>query len=1064
MTTGVIAAHDGPNDEWKGKIDVFQVNRLPARASFLPRETMEDALKQDSPLPANALSLDGTWKFKYVDKPADRPTDFYRTDSDVSAWDDIKVPGNWEMQGFGKPIYINVRYPWIGVEQPEPPNPPLEFNAVGSYRRTFMVDENWTADKDAILYFGGVLAGFYVWVNGEYVGYSEDSFTPKEFDITRHLKTGENTIAVQVWRWPDASWLEDQDFIRLGGIFRSVYVMARPKARLQDFEVHTELDDRYQDAELKLDVKLANTPGAPAEGYTVAAQLFDPEHKPVPGAEMTAPVTFDATGGATVTLSSKLSNPLKWSAEKPHLYRLALALKSPDGTAAEWIGNDVGFRKVEMKDGLMLLNGKRLLFKGVNRHEATPDTGRYVSRESMIEDIRIMKANNINTVRTSHYPNEPYWYELCNRYGLYVVDETNLETHGVRNYFPKSEPDWLAPCIDRLQSMVERDKNQPSIVMWSLGNEAGKGSTFKEMQKWVHNRDASRPVHYESDPTASDVYSRMYTPPTELPWIARHWGTRPFFYCEFAHMMGNSGGNFFKYTEAWDTYPELQGGCIWDFVDQNVWTPIPGDENGNRFLGYGGDWGDNPNDGNFSGNGIVDALRQPRPALHEVAYQYQEARFTVLDAAKGIVAVRNNNLFTNLNEYVWRWSLQRNDEPAEATELIDAALVDVPPLETRILQLPVPPQVAKSGDEFWLNISLELGLNTIWADKGHRMSWAQFPVYFPQEGPPLADLQQIAIPHVDESTTAIMLRSGDFSVHFSKETGQITRYGMGNENLITSGPLPTFWRATTDNDLRTSRPQDRLYWREATAAQRVTKTRAFTEKKKGWVDVIITSELGSGPEVSTVITTYTVFGSGDICVNMNVKPASGALPDLPQVGMTLSLPAGLETVRYFGRGPGENYWDRKRGSMIGGWNTTVDEMFTSYLKPQEMGNRCDVRYAAITDAAGKGLLISGMPLFEFSALHYTADELDRKAHVHELEKSLETIVRVNFTQQGVGGDDSWSPRGRPHPEFTLPANQEYNWSYRLSPLSVGDNPLDKSRVIYKELPKPSHWQAQMTDQ
>jgi len=1062
LSAATPALAQGPADEWNGKIEQFQVNRLPARATFMPRATEQEALTSDEPLSTAALSLDGTWKFKYVEKPADRPTDFYETGADLTTWDNIQVPGNWETQGFGKPIYINVTYPWTGVEKPTPPNPPQEFNAVGSYHRTFEVDEDWKADNDVILHFGGVLAAFYVWVNGEYVGYSEDSFTAKEFDVTDKLKPGENTIAVQVWRWPDSAWLEDQDFIRLSGIFRSVYLLSRPQVRVQDFEVKTDLTADYADAQLTVDVSVQNSTGEPVDGYSLTSQLFDAAGQPVPGTDVTVPVQFDADGTATLQLQSDLENPLKWSAEKPNLYRLAFALQGPDGTTPEWIGNDVGFRKVEIKDGLILINGQRLLMKGVNRHEASPDTGRHVSRELMIEDIGYMKRLNINTVRTSHYPNEPYWYELCNRYGLYVIDETNLETHGARQEIPRSKPEWLPACIDRLQSMVERDKNQPSIIIWSLGNEAGKGKTFTDMQAWVHARDASRPVHYEGDEKASDMLSHMYFPPTQLAHLARYHDARPFIYCEFAHMMGNSGGNFFKYTEAWDTYPELQGGCIWDFVDQNLWADIPGA--GGQYLAYGGDWGDDPNDGNFSGNGILSADRQLRPAASEVFYQYQGAKFKVIDACAGIVAVTNNNLFTNLNEYVGRWHITEDGSLLGDQQYIQPVELDIPPLETRLLRLPIPCQVAKPGAEYWLNLSLELPEDTIWGKRGYRIATAQFPIHFVQPGPSRADLQTLAPPKLDDTETSVVVSGKNFAVTFDKQTGTISSYEIDGKTLITSGPLPTFWRAVTDNDRRVGSMNEQQYWKDATENQRVTKVSTKLDKKNSNAEVAIVWKLGSNPATaSSASTTYTIYGSGDICVAMKVQPRSGALPLLPQVGMTFAMPSGFENVDYLGRGPTENYWDRKRGSHVDQWSTTVDEMFTPYLDPQEMGNRTDVRYAAIRGADNGGLLIAGMPLFEFSALHFTREELEVKKHPYELEKSPETIVRINFTQQGVGGDDSWSPRGKPHPEFTLPANRDYNFSFRLSSIANGENAAEKSRIIFKEIPKPDTWEAQMVE-
>lgn len=1054
-----LALADGPADEWNGKIEQFQVNRLPVRATYMPWQTQEQARTSDEPLSAAALPLDGTWKFNYVEKPADRPTDFYKPDFSVSNWDDIQVPGNWEPQGFGKAIYTNVTYPWTGVENPTPPAVPQKYNPVGSYRRTFTVDENWKADHDVILHFAGVQAGFYVWINGEYVGYSEDSFTPKEFDVTDKVKPGENTIAVQVWRWPDGAWMEDQDFIRLSGIVRTVYLLSRPKVRLQDFEIHTNLDGNYENANLTIDATVENHTGASADGYTLTAQLYDAQGAPVDGTALSAPVSFNAQGQGTVQLKAPVTKPAKWSAEIPNLYRITLALKGPDGKVAEWMGNDVGFRRVEIKDGLLLVNGQRLLMKGANRHETSPDTGHHVSRELMVKDITEMKRMNINTVRTSHYPNEPYWYELCNRYGIYVIDETNLETHGVRKDYPASKPEWLPACIDRLQSMIERDKNQPSVIIWSLGNEAGKGKTFTEMQKWVHQRDKSRPVHYEGDENASDILSHMYFPPTQLPWLARYQDGRPYIYCEFAHMMGNSGGNFFKYMDAFDEYPELQGGCIWDYVDQSLWTPIPGGEG--KYLGYGGDWGDNPNDKDFCANGLLTALREWQPESFEVKYQYQDAKFTPVDVINGCIAVKNRNQFKNLNAYRGRWALMQDGTEILSGDLSQSDL-DVAPGATKLLQLPITKPVVQAGAEYWLNISLDLAEDTVWEKAGYQVCAAQFPVHFAQPGMPQARLKDLPAVTVDQAGSAIVASAGDFRAEFSKATGELTRLESAGQNLITSGPVPTFWRAPTDNDQRVGSMTEQQYWKDATYNQRVT-TATARQLPNGAAEVQFGWKVGSGDQPSTVEITYTVYGSGDICAQMSVKPASGALPLLPQVGVTLNTPEGFEQVEYYGRGPEENYWDRKRGSQVGIYQTTVDDMMTTYILPQESGNRCDVRYLALRPADGPGLLISGMPLFEFSALHYTAEELEAKQHPYELEKTSATVVRLNFTQQGLGGDDSWSPRGKPHPEFTLPSSQPYEWSWRISPLKAGEDALAKSRLVYKDIPKPDAWESQMKD-
>ena len=1052
---------DGPAGEWDNQIQKFEVNRLPAHATMMPWASREEALHGDAELSSAALSLDGTWNFKYVDKPADRPTDFYKPDVELSGWDKIQVPGNWETQGFGKAIYTNKEYPWTGVENPKPPHAPQKYNPVGSYRRTIDVPADWKGDNKVYLHFGGVQAAFYVWINGEYVGYSEDSYTAKDFDVTDNLKPGKNTIAVQVWRWPDGAWMEDQDFIRLSGIFRSVYLLARPKVHIQDFTIRTDLSGDYKDALLSYDVNIEGLAGQDAEKYTLTSELINSKGELVTGTKLSKAIPAGTTDTITLTNEAECRDPLKWSAEHPNLYTLVFGLTGPDGTSREWIANPVGFRKVEIKDGLILVNGQRLLIKGANRHETDPATGHYISHERMEQDAQIMKRLNINAVRTCHYPNDPYWYNVCNRYGIYVLDETNLETHGVRRQVPRGKPEWTAACVDRLKSMVERDKNQPSVIIWSLGNEAGKGENFKIMQKWAHEHDSTRPVHYEGDEDASDILSHMYWPPAVLPSVAENVG-RPYIYCEYAHAMGNSLGNFYEFTEAFDKFPAIQGGFIWDFVDQALWKDVPAGKGSGKFLAYGGDWGDDPNNSNFCANGLINADRTLQPETAEVKFQYQDAKFTPVDARRGEIVIKNNNLFKNLNEYHGHWALMEDGTTVSAGNLSPDDL-NIEPQHSSLLTIPIKQVTAKPGAEYWLNISLDQAEDTPWAKAGYPVSKAQFPVHFRHPKPEYVDPASMEKVDLQQSPDSVTASGKNFTLQFDKATGGIARYEVSGENLITSGPLPTFWRARTDNDrIIAERMERKDYWKTATAQQEITNV--VTEKSGDTAKVAFTWRLGSGTEVSTGDTTYTVYGSGDVVVAMSFQPGSPSLPLLPQIGYTLAMPAGFEQVNYYGRGPKENYWDRKKGSEVGVYSTTVDDMYTSYIVPQECGNRTDVRYAALRNANGRGLLLAGMPDFEFSALHYTAEDLDAAMHPYELDKDKSTFVRINWAMQGLGGDDSWSPRGLPHPEFTLPPTREYNWQFRLSPLSEDESALEKSRTLFfQALPKPDNWEAQMRD-
>lgn len=1218
-------AQEGNDDvEWNNNPEIFQVNREPAHATLMPYDTVERALegkRENSPF---YQSLNGEWKFHWSENPASRPVDFYETDYDDSSWDTITVPSSWQLEGYDYPIYTNITYPWTGYENPSPPQAPTVYNPVGSYRQTFTVPKNWDG-RQVFISFQGVESAFYLWVNGEKVGYSEDSFTPAEFDITEYVQEGDNTLAVEVYRWSDGSWLEDQDFIRLSGIFRDVYLYSTPKVHMRDFTVRTDLDEAYEDATLQVSVDVRNYSQNQADAHTVEAMLYDAKKHPVFEEPMVMDATFDGEQEVSVELDQFVENPLKWSAENPNLYTLVLSLKDTSGELIETVSTRVGFREFELEDGQMKINGKPIMFKGFNRHEIDPDTGRTLSEERMIEDIKLMKQFNVNAVRTSHYPNDPRWYELADEYGLYVIDETNLETHGVRDRVPASDPRWREASLDRLKSMVERDKNHPSVLIWSLGNEAGAGDTFKHMAEWVKEADPTRLIHYEGDNRWTDVQSHMYSSVSFVEDYGKSGNTKPLILCEYAHAMGNSIGNLYKYWEVFEEYPNLQGGFIWDWVDQALRWPTPkkyetpdesasnltgelfGDivdgVNGNgiqgyvtlphapeldltdaftleawvkpeptrthspfvtkgdtqfaikqnpngeieffvysdqwvvakakapddwygnwhhvagvfdgrvlklyidgelkaeqtfsgvvnrngfpvnigrnsehterltgaaidqvriynralsaeelnddqrtpdehtvlwmdfdrfdefeyeqkEFFAYGGDWGDHPNDGNFSVNGAVFPDRTVQPELWEVKKVYQNIKVKPVDVERGKVEIQNDFLFTNLNAFDVTWNVAEDGETLQEEPM---PRLDIAPGESKVVTIPFEQPELKPGAEYWLTISFTLPDTTSWAEKGHEVAREQLEIPYVVPEKPVVDEGEMGPVDVADEEDRVTVEGDDFVLAFDKESGTISSYAYQGTQLIKEGPTPNFWRAPNDNDKGNGMPGRTRTWREAGQnwdIQDVT----VSEKGSKVVEIKVDATLPTTAE-SRYTVTYTVYGSGDIVVDSTLEPGEN-LPEIPEVGMMLTLPEEFETITWYGRGPHENYWDRKTGAFVGVYSGTVDEQYVPYLEPQETGNKTDVRWVTLTNEQGVGLKAEGLPLIEVNALHYTPHDLDSVSHPYKLTKRDEITLRLNYKQMGLGGDNSWG--ARPHPEFTLDADQPYSYSYKLSPVA-----------------------------
>ncbi|MCE5250831.1 DUF4981 domain-containing protein [bacterium] len=1010
--------------EWEDP-EMIGRNKEPGHVTLVPFHNVQSALAGDRATTPWMRSLNGVWKFNWVPTPEQRPQGFQREEYDVSGWGTIPVPSCMELQGHGIPIYLNIRYPF----EKNPPFIAHDNNPVGSYRTEFTIPEDWSGRRMFIV-FEGVISAMYLWVNGREAGYSEGSMTPAEFDITNLVRQGRNILAVEVYRWSDGSYLEDQDFWRFSGIYRDVYMFSTPTVHMRDFEVKTDLDANYRNATLTVDVALRNYGGGTAAAHTVEAMLYNGRNEPVFDAPLSTEITPGGNGDIKATLSAQVRNPLKWSSEHPNLYTLVLALKDPSGRVIECERCRVGFREVVIKGGQLLVNGVPVYFKGVNRHEHDPDTGRTVGRELMIEDIRLMKQFNINAVRTSHYPNHPLWLELCDEYGLYLIDEANVESHGM-GYDPKTtlatKPEWKKAHLDRIQRMVERDKNHPSVIIWSMGNEAGDGPNFEAASEWIHHRDPSRPVHYERalERPHIDIVSIMYSPIEFLEKYASKPQTRPFILCEYAHAMGNSVGNLQDYWDVIERYPVLQGGFIWDWVDQGIRKRY---KDGTEFWAYGGDLGDDPNDGNFCCNGLVFPDRTPHPSLWEVKKVYQYVKIRAVDAPAGVFEVVNMHDFTNLSELDGSWTLDCNGIPVKSGDL---PKLDVAPRDSARVTVPFGRITPGPGDEYHLTIRFRTAEDAPLVPKGHETAFEQFAI--PVDVPPkiLAAVDVMPPLDVTETSKMVTVTGADFTVVFDKTTGTIASFVWRNTEIFAEGPSPNFWRAPIDNDYGNRMPERLGIWRDA-GDKRIVRKTTVTRNGRNSVSFAAESDLWSIGSKYAV--SYTVYGSGDIIVESRFTPGEKELPELPRFGMRMILPPGFEAMMWYGRGPHENYQDRKTGSPVGVWSGTVQEQYVPYVRPQENGNKTEVRWVAFTYSRGVGLLACGMPLLSMSALHYTVADLEAADHPYDLVRRDTISLNLDYSQTGVGGDDSWG--ARPHKQYTL-FPKEYSYRYRLRPFAVG---------------------------
>ncbi len=1005
--------------EWQDPA-VNQINRAETRASYFAYPCEKCAEKGVKEQAHNFMSLNGLWKFNWVQDQTDRPVNFYRTDFEDKHWVDFPVPGMWELNGYGDAIYKNVGYAWANQFAPVPPFIETKNNYVGSYRKVVELPAHWKG-KQLYLHVGSATSNLYVWVNGQFVGYSEDSKMAAEFDVTKYLKPGKNLIAMQIYRWCDGSYLEDQDFWRLSGIGREVYLYARTPVHIDDLFVIPDLDAAYRDGSLQIKANL-NRPAA----MNVELTLQDRQGNTV----AKTGITPDGKGNIQTVL--KVEAPAKWSAEDPNLYTLLLTLKDNKGNIQEVIPQKVGFRKIEQKDGQIWVNGKAVLFKGADRHEMDPLTGYVVSRERMIEDIRILKENNLNAVRTCHYPDDPYWYDLCDQYGIYLVCEGNIESHGM-GYGDRTlakEPAYAKAHLERDSRMVKSFKNHPSILFWSLGNEAGDGPNFEACYKWIKEYDPTRPVQYERAETAAhtDVFCPMYSSLETMEKWAKNDDKRPMIMCEYAHAMGNSQGGFKEYWDMIRKYPKLQGGFIWDYVDQAFRGYT---EKGDMIYTYGGDYGKyHGSDNNFNCNGLISPDRVPNPHMYEVRKVYQSVWTTPVDLEKGMVKVYNENFFTDLSDCYLEWQLLCEGAVVQQGVVYD---LDVQPQETKVITLGYHPSDVPAGKEVLLNVAYKLKKAKQLLQAGYVVAEEQLTVKSYDafnaeigEGKTKVDIYQ-DLAHIE-------LKAGEVVVMFNKSTGWLESITMNGLEMLKDGYAlrPNFWRAPTDNDMGAG-----LQLRFGAWKNPVMKKKDFKVENKG-NNAVVTVNYEIQDLAAELTMRYELNGTGELKISekMKVDKTKEKMPYLFRFGMQLVMPEHFDRIDYYGRGPVENYVDRKYSQKIGRYRQLVKDQYYPYIRPQESGTKSDVRWWKVTDIDGRGLLVRSDVPFYASALNYLQDDLDdgiqkEQRHSGELKSRELTTVSLDGYQMGLGCRDSWG--AWPLPDYLLPYDN-YTFNVVITPV------------------------------
>jgi beta-galactosidase len=1015
--------------EWENQT-LVERNKEKAHATLIPFADEAGVIKDDEFLSPFYKSLNGTWKFNYVDKPADRPTTFFQPNFNDNSWKSIAVPSNWEIKGFGVPIYTNSIYPFPA----NPPFIPHEYNPVGSYRTSFEIAADWK-EKDVFLHFGSISGMAYVWVNGKEVGFSKTAKSPAEFNISTYLQPGKNTLAVQVFRWHDGSYLEDQDFWRLSGIERNVFLLARNKTAIVDFEVNANLTNDYKSGTLAPWFLIK----APAVGnYALTALVKDANGKSV--YTSTQNIKAVLGGNKIVFKPAVVKNIKQWSSEYPNLYHFIFYLKDAAGIIKEYAGCEIGFRKVEIKNSQVLVNGVPIYVKGVNRHEHDEYLGHVPTKEMMLKDIELFKLFNINTDRTCHYPNDEYWYKLCNRYGIFLVDEANIETHGMGanyqqkrsefNEHPVNRADWVAAHMDRINRMLERDKNHPSIIFWSMGNECGNGKIFEDAYRYIKQRDPSRPIMFEqaSKERNTDIVAPMYPRIDSMKSYAARKGAdvRPFIMCEYSHAMGNSSGNFDEYWDIMYSSPHMQGGCIWDWVDQGF---AQKDAYGRKFWAYGGDLGSYMfrNDENFCANGLVDASRNPHPGLYEVKKFYSYILFTGFDVNSKKLQIKNLHDFTDLNNYNIKWELTENGTVIKSGVLS----VNLAARKETDIVLDINNSF-DSNNEYYLKVSALSKNEKPLVPAGHEVASHQFKLnennYFDSK---LSKHSSGNITTI-KNNNRIILSSGVIKAEFNTKNGNFISYTKNNKPVLQKMPEPYFWRAVTDNDYGSKMQDWGGVWRNA----HLNKSLNNIGVKESTDSVAVTVSYKLDYINATYKICYTFLKDGALKIESNIDVSANNFPEIPRMGMRFDVDKSYKQFTYYGRGPWENYADRKHASHIGIYKQSTDSQYVTYIRPQANGNRHDIRWLQLTNENGEGVIVEALQPVGASAMPYYDEDFDagntkKNRHINDLVERPVICVHVDGWQRGVGGDNSWGMP--PHSQYRLNGKQ-YMYSYIIKPL------------------------------
>ncbi len=1025
--------HDWENPE------ILSHNREPAHASMVPFNYL--LAHPDLELKNSSFfkSLNGIWDFYYEGSSGKEAVENNIFPSRENCdWLKMRVPGNWQMAGYGRPQYTNLAYPF-------PIDPPYvpQVNPTGIYTRVFSLPAEWS-DRQVFLVFEGVDSAFYIWINEQMVGYSQGSHLPSEFNITSYVKKGENNITVKVFQWSDGSYLEDQDMWRLSGIFRDVYLTATPGLRIHDVYARSQFGSNFGDAALEITTKIKNYSLDDEKKFGLSFQLFDPSGSMIIERQTSQAQLIGSGEEIIISYSERITQPVLWNAENPALYRLDLLTKTLDGVVIETQSIMTGFRQVKVDDGRLLINGVPIKIQGVNRHETDPDTGHAVSYGSMLSDILAMKRHNINAVRTSHYTNDPRWLDLCDKYGLYVIDEADLEAHGfgLVGQLDRLSEDaaWKDAFLDRAVRMVERDKNHPSVIVWSLGNELGYGPNHDAMANWIRQADPTRLIHYEQAEEAAvvDIVSVMYPTVARLEEEGKKTGeSRPFFMCEYAHAMGNGPGNLQEYWDTIRKYPRLIGGCVWEWVDHGIRQKTAG---GADWFAYGGDFGDQPNDGNFCIDGLNFPDRKPYPGLIELQKVLEPVEVELVNLEAGIFRISNRYAFKSLEDIAGYWNVESDGQVIEEGDL---PVLQILPGTGEEIKIPYHLHSAKNAGEIWLNLSFRLTKTFPWAERGFEVAWAQFqlagskPKIFKPLKKTFSDLK------VDRRGYDVLIDGVDFHMVFDALNGKLTAWEFNGAPVISSGPLLNLWRPPTDNDINIA-----VEWKQAGFDSLVQKVTRIQEEQNeaNQIRFKVDTHLASNSLEPAFFGSYsyTIFGNGEVSLGVVLDPFNPDLPYLPKAGLQMMLPGEMDRLEWYGRGPHENYPDRKQSARVGIFSRKVEDLYTPYIKPQEFGNLCDVRWVSVTDIRGTGLFMRASPLINVSARQYTDENLSKASHTYDLIKCGQTILNLDAFMAGLGSN-SCGP-GPLDKYLIKPGRIEF--SVKLRPFS---NELISPKTLYKNM-------------